>query len=381
MFGTSTGGLIAILLGRLRLTVKEALRIYEDLAGEVFGKQRWFSIRSPLLWPRGKYNHRKLECAIKGVVQCHAPRLSSHAIHKVAGNVFNPDPTFNSEPLLCRTVCISYLSRGKRRNEPFLFRSYEHAPSILGWARNPGPGHAIPIWKVGRATAAAPSYFEPMEIDDHKFLDGGVGCNNPSFEAFQELMRMHNHSPSVIGHFMSIGTGSAEFDLSGGSGWTNMLQNFRAIAKVVTNSEPPHDTLAQMHQTYKLPYVRLDVTGDLGSLKMDTWRTKRSPTRGQDRVGQLGEKGGDEERSLKDSPTETLKEHKNTQDWIRQETARYLQEPETADKLQKTAEYLVQSRRDRASTARWEFYASGARYRCIFDQCPAATSTKIPSTH
>ena len=45
MFGTDTGGLIAILPDRLRLTVKEALKLHEILVGKVFGKQRVFFMR------------------------------------------------------------------------------------------------------------------------------------------------------------------------------------------------------------------------------------------------------------------------------------------------------------------------------------------------
>ena len=280
IFGTSTGGLIAILLGRLRLTVEEALHIYEDFAGEVFGKKRLFSIRSPLLYPRGKYDHRKLEEILKSVVN-DAPHVGrSHKF--VGGNVFNPDPTFNSEPTLCRTVCVAYMSQGKRKNQPFLFRSYAHADSLnenpdedseQAGTRNPGPSHAIPIWKVARATSAAPSYFEPMMIDNHKFLDGALGCNNPSGEAWQELRSMHNGSSKSIGSILSIGTGVSEYDLSGGNGWVKMLQSLSAITKVVTDGLPTHNTMEIVSQSLEFPYLRLAVPGELGDLKMDTWKT------------------------------------------------------------------------------------------------------------
>ncbi|PMD14934.1 FabD/lysophospholipase-like protein, partial [Hyaloscypha hepaticicola] len=40
MVGTSTGGLIAIMLGRLQMNVDDALKEYENLGREVFGKPR-----------------------------------------------------------------------------------------------------------------------------------------------------------------------------------------------------------------------------------------------------------------------------------------------------------------------------------------------------
>ena len=38
--GTSTGGIIALLLGRLQVTVQEAIEIYCNVAKEIFGKPK-----------------------------------------------------------------------------------------------------------------------------------------------------------------------------------------------------------------------------------------------------------------------------------------------------------------------------------------------------
>jgi len=40
MYGTSTGGLIATILGRLRMTVKEGLELYQKVGDDLFGKRR-----------------------------------------------------------------------------------------------------------------------------------------------------------------------------------------------------------------------------------------------------------------------------------------------------------------------------------------------------
>jgi patatin-like phospholipase/acyl hydrolase len=40
--GTSTGGLIVILLGRLRLSAENAKNAYLELAGYVFSNKKWF---------------------------------------------------------------------------------------------------------------------------------------------------------------------------------------------------------------------------------------------------------------------------------------------------------------------------------------------------
>ena len=376
MFGTSTGGLIAILLGRLRLTVKEALNIYEELAGDVFGKPHHFSIRGPLPGFRPKYDHEVLEGAIKLAIDRHSKQATNRLVHQVAGNVFNPDPTFTSEPLMCRTVCIAYLSQGKSKNDPFLFRSYEHAPSGRDWERNPGPGHAIPIWKVGRATSAAPSYFEPMEIDDHDFLDGGMGCNNPSWEAYQEVKIMQNQSEDSISLLLSVGTGVSEYDLGGGKGWTKKLQTLRVLPKVVADARSQHQMMQQLEDSDKVPYVRFNVPKELGSLKLDTWRTKGPPTGVRGRLETLSKKitgNGTTQSSNTDCTLENmLKRHRNTPEYIKEHTDRYLNEPGTKAELERIAQKLVDVRRDRTKTARWELFALGSRYRCILKGCPSA---------
>jgi len=67
--GMSTGGLIAIMLGRLRMSVEEALSAYENIAKHGFGHPRLRSSRGPIWWPgRPKYDSTPLENAIKTVV-------------------------------------------------------------------------------------------------------------------------------------------------------------------------------------------------------------------------------------------------------------------------------------------------------------------------
>ncbi|KAK0117522.1 hypothetical protein ONS95_011862 [Cadophora gregata] len=59
--GTSTGGLIAILLGRLRLSVPQAIQKYGELSKHVFSEQK----RG---WQDGKFKASRLEGAIRKVL-------------------------------------------------------------------------------------------------------------------------------------------------------------------------------------------------------------------------------------------------------------------------------------------------------------------------
>ena len=55
--------LIALMLGRLRMTVKQAIAAYNSLAREVFGKRR--------RWKYIQFDHRKLQNVITSVVRDH----------------------------------------------------------------------------------------------------------------------------------------------------------------------------------------------------------------------------------------------------------------------------------------------------------------------
>lgn len=64
--GTSTGGLIAIMLGRLQMTVDECIDAYATLSDRVFEKKRSpFDIKGRL---RGRYDSKELERIIKNML-------------------------------------------------------------------------------------------------------------------------------------------------------------------------------------------------------------------------------------------------------------------------------------------------------------------------
>lgn len=60
--------LSSIMLGRLRLSVDQALDTYKAFGNAVFGKPRWFHERSFLWYPRAKFSCRKTRAAFQEVV-------------------------------------------------------------------------------------------------------------------------------------------------------------------------------------------------------------------------------------------------------------------------------------------------------------------------
>jgi hypothetical protein len=67
VYGSGTGGLIAIMLGRLRMGVHDSLNMYKELCGEMFKRRR------SVIPLATKYHRRPLEAAIKRMVKQYCP--------------------------------------------------------------------------------------------------------------------------------------------------------------------------------------------------------------------------------------------------------------------------------------------------------------------
>lgn len=68
--------LIGIMLGRLRMNVDDCISEYEILGAKVFGHSRKCHLRSPLFWPRDKYNYKTLEHVVRDVVRRRVPKVA-----------------------------------------------------------------------------------------------------------------------------------------------------------------------------------------------------------------------------------------------------------------------------------------------------------------
>ena len=58
------------------MNIDDCIREYESLGAKVFGHSRMFHLRSPLWWPRDKYNHKTLEDVVKDVVKRRVPKVA-----------------------------------------------------------------------------------------------------------------------------------------------------------------------------------------------------------------------------------------------------------------------------------------------------------------
>ena len=146
--------------------------------------------------------------------------------------------------------------------------------------RKGGPAASLPIWAVARATTAAPFFFDSAHIDNKTFFDGGLGCNNPSLEAYNEVCNMHYQPPesknissaSPISLFLSIGSGlkSPRKQPKGFMAeYRSLVDLLRSIA---TDTEDVESLVRSLSVNHHFPYFRFNVDKGVGELRLDEWK-------------------------------------------------------------------------------------------------------------
>ena len=181
MWGTSTGGLIAIMLGRLRMSVPQALQVYRDVGQVIFGRQQRRMLGGFNLIAT-RFNHAHVKETVKKITREHCK------MHEPGDCV--ADDTLLWQEMheigvengwdLCQAVCVTARASGKN-SQALPLRTYEyvHDPSLP--SRDPNFGVQdldLLIWEAARATSAAPFYC--------KCIPRGRSCEHPDV-SFSEI--------------------------------------------------------------------------------------------------------------------------------------------------------------------------------------------------
>ncbi|CAN9307714.1 unnamed protein product [Alternaria alternata] len=163
--GTSTGGLIAVMLGRLKMSVGDCITAYLSLSDRVFRKTRHRV--------QGRFDADELARAIKEVVKQQG--LKKDALLKDV-------PKAGCKVFVCAT--------SKETSETVCLTSYRTPRG------NNDLLNSVTIWEACRATLAATSFFDPIAVSwySEEFVDGATGANNlvrevtgvPSLKAFKD---------------------------------------------------------------------------------------------------------------------------------------------------------------------------------------------------
>ncbi|KAF9046654.1 acyl transferase/acyl hydrolase/lysophospholipase [Panaeolus papilionaceus] len=186
MAGTSTGGIIAIMLGRLRMTVDQCIDVYNDLSSKIFAAGILSQVGSGAT-TGARYSSQVLEDSIKAIVKKHAGDADAPMLDpnqdgcKVFVLATRADDLSNRVATHLRTYVNNNVEK-----------SFEH----------------YKIWEAARATSAAPTYFPRMKLDEYEYVDGGLGFNNPVLLLMGEA-RLHFGFARPFGCLVTIGTGMA----------------------------------------------------------------------------------------------------------------------------------------------------------------------------
>lgn len=124
----------------------------------------------------------------------------------------------------------------------------------------------VKIWEAARATSAASTFFDPIEIGDYRelFADGALHHNNPINLVYQEAKELWPDDEYLL---VSIGTGSAPGQ-SINEGLRSVIEQ---LAHIATETEETarvfHRTHAYMISTNRL--FRFNVYHGLGTIGLD----------------------------------------------------------------------------------------------------------------
>jgi hypothetical protein len=318
--GTGTGGLIALMLGRLRLDVETCKEVYVRMTRRVFETDKTIAgipYRSTL------FKASRLEEAIKECVREHtiietegndsarggrdvvsptgSPKVHLHRTHS-RGSVStttsfsqapfgpqqstlmnglmwgNPDALLYDNREFRTKTAVTAVYKGTPRNGSFvLLRSYDSR-------KEPAPEFDCTIWQAGRATSATGLAFKPIQIGQHLFIDEGAGTYNPAPEVLDEAV-VNEWPGREIGVFVSIGTGKrpAGTNHQQHEWWEGFfgdtLGSFaearkRLIAKI-EGCEEIHQAMLKEHlpkrKVSKDNYYRLNVEVGVGEFGMNEW--------------------------------------------------------------------------------------------------------------
>ncbi|KAJ7099646.1 acyl transferase/acyl hydrolase/lysophospholipase [Mycena epipterygia] len=227
--GSGTGGIIALMLGRLRMSVKDAISAYGTLCPETkMGSAKKFKTRS-------------FEEALK--------------------KIFKQELMNNMKPNACKTFVCAMNQHNMNARIPHLFRSYNTPDE---------PASTCMIWEAARATSATPELLKPMEIGQagmiQHYIDGGVGNNNPTSLVIEEARILFPSEPTVL--VCSIGSGHPD-TIQIPTRKSNTIA--KVMKNIATDCEHTHENNA--HKFHMIPntYFRFNVQQGMQALEAKDW--------------------------------------------------------------------------------------------------------------
>lgn len=227
--GTSTGSIVAG-AAAIDIPMKEIVQLFENEAPHIFQKKR--HCLSGLR--RSQYSTQRL----KAVLEEHLPETTLGQI---------PTPLIiTSSDITTGGICVFKSNYMEKLGEPY-YRDKE-----------------VRLIEVILASCAAPSFFDPVKVDNYLLADGGLWANNPSILCLTEALSKFKKNIDEV-KILSIGTGHSENMYTEEPHW-GILTGWgktKLIAYVMAVQSQASTNMAKLVLREK--YLRLD------SAIEDTW--------------------------------------------------------------------------------------------------------------
>ncbi|KAL2889226.1 Vegetative incompatibility protein HET-E-1 [Ceratocystis lukuohia] len=253
--GSGTGGIIAIMLGRLRMSVDDSIQAYKRLADSVFVPEPM-----PATGSSSAFSAEKLETAIKDMIRnnCCDPQCAQ--LRESNGPVTDTNMCPHEDILFldehCTKTVVLAMTKVNVDTRPALLKTYHSIECFRGCT----------VWEVARATSAAVTFFDSMKLgrDNIEFIDASYGYNNPCEELIAEAETQFPGRQMVV---LSIGTGIDDVvEITD-------LTVLEALSKMVTSSKHTDLKLRDKHSGTAV-YHRFNVEHGLRDMEvshLDNW--------------------------------------------------------------------------------------------------------------
>jgi nucleoside phosphorylase/patatin-like phospholipase/acyl hydrolase len=259
--GTSTGGIIALMLGRLRMSIEKCIQAYSKLGEGIFATQQGFPHEE-------LFDAARLKEAIQGIVETETGDKDAPLL----------DPLADKS---CKVAVFTLNQYNIGHSEPEILRSY-NVKVVVSDATEPWT-----IWEAARATCAAPTFFKSLTRGKPpravNWYDAGMGHNNPAYIVRSEAGRIWGKFGKMnwqedIGLFLSLGTGVPKILCMEKGGTVAQLsaklrkplQLVEAMTRMVTDKQTVANKMNDEFSTVSRPqtYFRFNVEHDLSGVEL-----------------------------------------------------------------------------------------------------------------
>lgn len=180
--GTSTGGIIALGLS-IGLPARAIAELYIAHGPSIFPAPRFGWLGRQWQWVRGIARHRYDRAALSGLLD----------------STFGERTFGEARSRLCIPSCDG------RFGDIYVFKTPHHPDFKKDQHER--------MTTVAAATAAAPTYFQPLDSGGYRFVDGGLWANNPVMVGLVDALSCFDVAPSNV-RILSLGCGDEPFLVS-----------------------------------------------------------------------------------------------------------------------------------------------------------------------